>query len=96
MNRDELLQTLNTLHEDLSQRTEVDAATRSALETVLADLQRIVSPPETRVAGEVVAPPSDESVAEKLRAALAELEIRHPTLTGTLSKFADRLSDMGI
>jgi hypothetical protein len=92
MNRDELLRTLETLHEDLSQRTEVDDATRTALETLLADLQRIVSP-----AAPAAAPvSSDDSLGERLRAALAELELRHPTLTGTLSKFADRLSDMGI
>lgn len=93
MNRDELLRTLETLHEDLSQRTEVDDATRTSLETLLADLQRIVPP-----AAPAAAPPvsSDDSLGERLRAALAELELRHPTLTGTLSKFADRLSDMGI
>ena len=93
MNRDELLRTLETLHEDLSQRTQVDDTTRSALETLLADLQRIVTPAAPANSAPA---PSDDSLGERLRAALAELEIRHPTLTGTLSKFADRLSDMGI
>ena len=92
MNRDELLRTLETLHEDLASRTEFDDTTTAALAVVRGDLERIVAAPQA-------APSADqpeEPIGERIRAALAELEIRHPTLTGALSKFADRLSDMGI
>ena len=92
MNRDELLRTLETLHEDLSSRTDFDDATRSALAVVKGDLERLIRSPEPAPAAD----PSEEPIGERIRAALAELEIRHPTLTGALSKFADRLSDMGI
>ncbi len=92
MNRDELLRTLESLHEDLSNRTELDDATRSSLAVVKGDLERLIRSPESPPAAD----PAEEPIGERIRAALAELEIRHPTLTGALSKFADRLSDMGI
>jgi hypothetical protein len=92
MNRDELLHTLETLHQDLSSRTELDDTTRSALAVVKGDLERLI----TKAGPSPEADESEEPIGERIRAALAEMEIRHPTLTGALSKFADRLSDMGI
>lgn len=94
MNQQELLQTIQRLRADLAGTPDLEDSTRQALRVLIADLEGIAARHET--IAQPPAPPEDHSVGQQLRDAISDFEARHPTLTGTLSGFVDRLVDMGI
>ena len=90
MNQNELQQALTRLHEELTQTSQFDDATRQALTILLADIQRVVADPF----GERDA--AEQSLALRLQAAVGDLESEHPRLTSMAHKIVDRLADLGI
>lgn len=84
----ELLQTLQRLHEQLHANTELDAETKETLKRIAAEIQQSL---EASDGG-----PLDSSLMGQLRAWIDELEASHPQLTKIASQVIERLADMGI
>jgi hypothetical protein len=90
VNRDELLETLRTLHEELSKAEQVDPSTVALLEAVTEDIQRLVGPrTETRA-------DDAEPVTNRLRELLYKFEGNHPQLAGLIQRISDGLANLGI
>lgn len=94
MNQQELRQTLDRLRAELAAQPNLDEASLSALRAFVTDLEQISLQHEKKV--EATEPREPSSLGDQLRDAISEFEARHPTLTGALSGFIDRLVDMGI
>lgn len=95
MTAEDLTQTLQKLHAELSGNPELDENTLSSLRTLLSEIQVAID----RATGVESPASSDESslpVTDRLRSAISSFEARHPSLTLSLSKIADGLSSMGI
>ena len=92
MNRDELLNTLKTLHMQLSSAGEIDTETQTMLKTVTSDIQKLL---DNRSAADVD-DDSGKSLSERLRDTLIEFEARHPHVGGLLERITDGLAGMGI
>ena len=92
MNRDELLNTLKTLHAQLSSAGEIDAETQKMLQTVTSDIQNVLE------SGSGVKEVDDagKSLSERIRDTLIEFEARHPHVGGLLERITDGLAGMGI
>jgi len=86
MEQHELLVTLKTLHEQLTEAGDIDPETHELLQTVTADIQRAL---------DANAIP-DDSLGERLRATLIEFEVRHPTVSGVLDRITTGLASIGI
>ncbi|XZE33061.1 DUF4404 family protein [Pirellulaceae bacterium SH501] len=84
----ELLQTLQRLHEQLHTNTELDTETKETLKRIAAEIQQSLEASE----GE----PLDSSLLGQLKAWIDELEANHPQLTKIASQVIERLADMGI
>jgi predicted RND superfamily exporter protein len=91
MNRDELLNTLQSLHDELESTPDVDQQTRQMLQTVTADIRDVLDQD-----GESANSESPESVSERLRETLIEFEARHPQIAGILERLTDGLANLGI
>jgi hypothetical protein len=81
---------LAELHAELEGMDEVDAEARAALEHVMRDIQEVLA----RTAEEPRHEP--HSLAERLREAGRHFEESHPTLTATVGRVVDALSNLGI
>jgi len=92
MNRDELLNTLKALHDELSNGGEIDAETQAMLLTVTSDIQKVLD----SEADESHADDSGKSLSERLRDSLIEFEARHPHVGGLLERITNGLASMGI
>ena len=92
MNRDELLNTLKTLHDELSNAGEIDVETQAMLLTVTSDIQKILDGGSL----EENVDESEKSMSEQLRDTLIEFEARHPHVGGLLARITDGLASMGI
>lgn len=92
MNRDELLNTLKTLHTQLSGAGDIDAETQKMLQTVTSDIQNLL---KAGSAGQG-ADESGKSLSDRLRDTLIEFEARHPHVGGLLERITDGLASMGI
>ncbi len=92
MDNTQLLNTLKTLHTQLSAAGEVDAETQAMLQTVTGDIQKIFEGRQTIGATEE----SETSYSARLRESLIELESRHPHVAGILERITDGLANMGI
>lgn len=90
MERDQLLDTLRRLHQELSQSDSIDAQTREAFDKVAADVERLTDPEQ---------PTTDEEAAESkegLNGLLSEFEAEHPRLAEMIGRVADGLANLGI
>jgi hypothetical protein len=92
MNRDELLNTLKTLHTQLSSLGEIDAETQTMLQTVTSDIQNVLDSGSAAQVDD----DSGKSLSERLRDTLIEFEARHPHVGGLLERITDGLASMGI
>jgi hypothetical protein len=91
MNTHELKQTLDLLHEELSQRQELDDEARARLQVLLADIQDVLASHPQQ--------PSDlddEGLGERLQEAVSEFEAAHPRFSQLIGRIADGLSNLGI
>lgn len=89
MTRDELQQTLANLHDTLTQTGEVDQETRELLQSITADIQRVL-------AGDAQAGEPDESFSGRLKDMVVEFEVKHPQIGGLLERLSDGLANLGI
>jgi DNA-binding transcriptional LysR family regulator len=95
MNREELLEALQSLHKELEAGQELDEETRRMLQTVTNDIHDVLD--------QKASPPDDDStnnaentVSDRLRETLIEFEARYPQIGGLLERLTNGLSNMGI
>lgn len=81
---------LDELHAELESMDAVDAEARAALEHVMHDIQELLARAEDDRSRE------PHSLAERLREAGRHFEDSHPTLTATVGRVVDALSNLGI
>ena len=92
MDQTELRGVLATLHADLGRESAVDAESRTLLLQLLADIDRLLSLPTSRVAS--AAPAAGQ--LDRLRDMEAGLEAKHPVLAATIRELIDMLTRMGL
>lgn len=91
MNTDELKQTLDTLHEELTHGQQLDEDARARLQVLLADIQNVLArEPQQSVDAD------DEGLGERLQEAVSEFEAAHPRFSQLIGRIADGLSNLGI
>ena len=96
MNREELTALLQKLHTELAARPQVDASTRQALQTLDADIQRVLAQSDEQAANDPQASDDQGDINALAQTLEAKLETDHPVLVGTLCDLMDRLGKMGI
>ncbi len=96
MNREELTSLLQRLHTELAARPQVDASTREALQTLDADIQRVLAQSDEQAANDPQASDDQGDINALAQTLEAKLETDHPVLVGTLRDLMDRLGKMGI
>ena len=105
MTNQELAQTLDRLHEQLSQSPQLDEATVQSLRALLDEIEAATVRTEAVASAENAVPSEREaaaasaeelSLSQRLRKTVEDFEFRHPQLTVTLSQIADSLAEMGI
>lgn len=96
MNREELTSLLQRLHTELAARPQVDASTREALQTLDADIQRVLAQSGEQAANDPQASDDQGDINALAQTLEAKLETDHPVLVGTLRDLMDRLGKMGI
>lgn len=96
MANEELAQTLDRLHDQLSRGPQLDEATLRSLRTLLEEIQVVCENAQTGTSEMTETAEQDRSLNQRLQDVIEDFESRHPQLTKTLSQIADRLSDMGI
>lgn len=97
MANEELAQTLDRLHQQLSHGPQLDEANLRSLRALLDEIE--IACARSEQSGSTASPPEiaeERSLNQRLQEVIADFEHRHPQLTTTLSQIADRLSDMGI
>ena len=83
----ELRHTLSDLHDELQQAQRLAPEDRALLETVLADIHRLLD-------DAAAAPPADRG--DRLEGAAVKLEAGHPGLAGAIRAVLDALAKAGI
>jgi len=91
MNTDELKQTLDTLHEELTHGQQLDEDARARLQVLLADIQNVLAREPQRSADV-----DEEGLGERLQEAVSEFEAAHPRFSQLIGRIADGLSNLGI
>jgi len=90
VNQKQLIETLKTLHEELSQGEQIDPPTLDLLKTVTVDIQRLLER-----SGNV--PANDtEPVVNGLQELLLRFEGKHPRLATLIEQVTDGLANLGI
>ncbi len=89
MDKQQLRDTLNRLHGELSAADDVDPETLAILRTVTGDIERLLNNSGKTTAAEV------EPVASGLRELVLKFEAEHPQLSVSVGKVADALAAMG-
>lgn len=84
----ELIQTLQRLHEQLQANSELDIETRESLQRIAHEIQDSLNASDENSL--------DSSLSARLQAWIDELEANHPQLTKIVSQVVERLADMGI
>ncbi len=79
--------TLEQLHAELAKTESVDVRSREALESLLQEIQELL---------EQSGAPPHPSLKERLSQARRDFQESHPTLSATLGRVADALSNLGI
>ena len=90
MEKDQLREDLERLHQELARSESVDAASRGLLIDVLHDIEAVLERSEHETAG------AGESLIDRLRETASHFEKSHPTLTELVGRVADVLSRLGI
>jgi hypothetical protein len=96
MNREELTALLQRLHTELAARPQVDASTRETLQSLDADIQRVLAQSDERAANDPQTRDDQGDINVLAQTLEAKLETDHPVLVGTLRDLMDRLGKMGI
>lgn len=91
MNRDEMLETLRSLHSELTTADNVDIETRAALQKLTADIERLLEDTELSSEEDL-----QKSLSERVRESVIEFEVRHPVIGGLLERLTDGLANLGI
>lgn len=92
MNKDKIAQLLNQLQAELGDADGLDPALSEQLRSTTAAIQEVLERDEA-VADEQEHP---QGMIEQLREAATQFEDSHPTLTNTVGRIADALSQLGI
>ncbi len=82
-----LRERLDQLHAELAKTESVDERSREALESLLRDIQALLEQSGAQ---------PQPSLRERLSQATRDFEESHPTLSATLGRVADALSNLGI
>ncbi len=90
MNKEELLVTLETLHNDLSNLKQVDQDAEQLLRTITDDVRRLIDDRQES--------PQDDSkaLASRLQSLVLSWEADHPHIASLIGRAADALSGIGI
>ena len=84
MNNQELTELLRKLHDELDEIKDVDEKSLQ----LLRDLEKDID--------DVLERSDQDSVVERIRSAIREFEVTHPSLTAMLSEISNILSNAGI
>lgn len=90
MDNQELRKLLEQLHSEIDQTDSVDEKGRELLQALGEDIRELLA----RSAEE--SSQAQPSMLERLETSISYLEVTHPTLTNTLSKLLETLSNAGI
>ncbi|KAF3996905.1 DUF4404 family protein [Glaciimonas immobilis] len=99
MSIDNLKESLQKLHVTLENGAPVDPETRALLQTLDADIQRVLSNNDVALASTAVEVTNDEPSSDLVKQAQkisARLAVRHPHLEPVFRDIADMLTKMGI
>jgi hypothetical protein len=88
MDQQELRQLLEQLHSEIEQTDSVDEKGREMLRDLSADISKLLARSD--------AVPTESSILERLNDSISYLEVTHPTLTSTLARVLETLSNAGI
>ncbi|MBL8811142.1 MAG: DUF4404 family protein [Planctomycetaceae bacterium] len=91
MTRELIRDHLKQLHHLLQQQYQPDSETRQMLESLSADIQKVLSGEHD---DSTLPPPA--TIREKVRVALLEFESQHPQISGLVERIADGLAGLGI
>ena len=91
MEKQELLKTLQALHDDLSQADKVDPDAERLLRTVTTDIHRLLDEQQESPEEE-----DSSSLSSQLRGMVLEWEAEHPRIARLIGQAADALSNLGI
>ena len=90
MQKDELLRTLERLHQDLSHTHELDPDAECLIRAVTDDIQRLLD-------DEQESPPEDsKSLSSKLESLTLSWEEEHPQIAQLIGQIASALANFGI
>ncbi len=92
MTQEELAQTLDSLHNSLSDSPPIDTQTAEKLRMLIGEIQSALARSEASADSTL----SHGTLTQRMRAIIADFEVHHPKLTANLSLIAERLADMGI
>ena len=95
MDKQRVLEALNTLRAELADAEGLDPASRAELERAAEDVERQL---HARAAAEAPAETeaSDEPLAGRLQDAVQEFGAEHPQITGAVNQVAAALANLGI
>lgn len=91
MNRDEMLQTLTALHDELATADNIDAETRQMLKSLTGEIEKVLNTTDTSGDNDL-----SRSLSTQLKESVIEFEVRHPIIGGLLERLTDGLANMGI
>jgi hypothetical protein len=90
MDKNRVLDALNTLKAELSGANTLDDASRQSLLAITADIHRQLE------AGGTLAGEEGESLGGKLQDSILEFETEHPQVTAAVNQVAAALANLGI
>jgi hypothetical protein len=89
MQPENLRATVAELERQLAESKSLDDESRQALEQAILEIRAALEAHETGI-------PESHTLIGRLRSAVERFEGSHPTLTGTMMRLIDGLSEMGI
>lgn len=90
MEKQQLQESLNALHSELSDRVKIDDDTRALLKALSTDIDRLLDDSTENTPDDV------EPVSEQVQDLVLKFEADHPELTAALNRIASALANMGI
>jgi hypothetical protein len=95
MNKQRLIDSLQSLHDDLADAPKLDVAELGSLRRLVDEIQDYLDRVDHEDEGPIPETPNANK-SDQIREIIEHFETRHPQLTVLLSNLADRLADMGI
>lgn len=89
MENEKIHQLLKELHIELENAENIDEDSQQLLKNISRDVQKLITKEKTDLK-------KKNDIFESLQAAVEKFEGAHPSLTSTINKIADALSNMGI